>query len=105
MHRPPAFSEAPLPLFAPDEAEAVALPPGRLPSYIEGHRARLRDRFGEGGAAAMPDYELLELVLFLAIPKQDMKPLARTLIDTFGDLNRVIAAPGSRLRQVKGRGG
>jgi DNA repair protein RadC len=104
MRRPPAFSEAPLPLFAPDEAEAVALPPGRLPSYIEGHRARLRDRFGEGGAAAMPDYELLELLLFLAIPKQDMKPLARALIDTFGDFNRVIAAPEPRLRQVKGVG-
>ena len=58
-----AFHEAPISLFAPDEAPAVALPAGPLPSYIKDHRARLRSRFLEGGAAAMPDYELLELVL------------------------------------------
>lgn len=100
------FAEAPLPLFAPGDAdEAVGTPlPERLPSYIKDHRKRLRARFIEGGAAAMPDYELLELVLFRAIPRQDVKPLARLLLDTFGDFNRVIAAPATRLAAVPGAG-
>jgi DNA repair protein RadC len=99
-----AFQEAPLPLFDPDEAVPVTLPRGRLPSYVEGHRARLRERFMEGGAAALPDYELLELVLFRAMPRQDVKPLARLLIDHFGDFNRVISAPVQRLLAVSGVG-
>lgn len=53
-----------------------------------------------GGAAAMPDYELLELVLFRSIPRKDVKPLARRLLDQFGDINRVITAPPERLAQV-----
>jgi DNA repair protein RadC len=52
----------------------------------------------------MPDYELLELVLFRAIPRQDVKPLARLLLDTFGDFNRVISAAPARLMLVKGVG-
>jgi DNA repair protein RadC len=52
----------------------------------------------------MPDYELLELVLFRAIPRQDVKPLARLLLDTFGDFNRVITASPARLTTVKGVG-
>lgn len=86
-----------------DEAETTALPT-RLPSYIADHRRRLRDRFIDGGAQAMPDYELLELVLFRAIPRQDVKPLARLLLDTFGDFNRVVSAAPSRLKMVKGVG-
>ena len=78
--------------------------PGKLPSYIADHRKRLRSRFMEGGATAMPDYELLELVLFRAIPRQDVKPLARLLLDTFGDFNRVITASPARLQRVKGAG-
>lgn len=78
--------------------------PAKLPSYIGDHRKRLRTRFMEGGAAAMPDYELLELVLFRAIPRQDVKPLARLLLDTFGDFNRVISASPARLQMVKGVG-
>ena len=99
-----AFQEMSLPLFADsDEAVGHALP-DRLPSYIADHRKRLRARFLEGGAAALPDYELLELVLFRAIPRQDVKPLARTLMDTFGDFNRVVTAPTARLLAVKGVG-
>ena len=101
-----AFQEA-LPLFtpaAPDEAENGDALTGRLPSYIKDHRQRLRDRFVTGGAAALPDYELLELVLFRAIPRQDVKPLARALIDQFGDFNRVVSAPISALKRVKGIG-
>jgi len=101
------FSDASLPLFLPDgdsdEASPQALT-GRLPSYIADHRKRLRSRFMEGGAQAMPDYELLELVLFRAIPRQDVKPLARLLLDTFGDFNRVVTAAPARLAMVKGVG-
>lgn len=89
------------PIGDPDEAEA---PAGKQPSYIADHRKRLRARFIEGGAAAMPDYELLELVLFRAIPRMDVKPLARLLLDTFGDFNRVISAAPTRLAAVKGVG-
>ncbi len=99
-----AFSEVPQNLFAPDEAPEAVLPRGALPSYIKDHRQRLRTRFIEGGASAMPDYELLELVLFRAIPRQDVKPLARRLLDHFGDFNRVIAAPMARLMGVDGVG-
>ncbi len=93
-------------LFADiDDVENVAaLPGGRMPSYVRDHRKRLRDRFVNGGAHAVPDYELLELVLFRAIPRQDVKPLARTLIDTFGDFNGVVSAPRQRLMTVKGVG-
>ena len=88
-----------------DEDEAVAVPlGGKLPSYIADHRKRLRARFMEGGAAALPDYEMLELLLFRAIPRQDVKPLARLLLDTFGDFNRVISASPQRLMLVKGVG-
>lgn len=107
MTRAPAFSESPMPLFAidGDEAEgAVLLAGARLPSYIRDHRKRLRTRFMEGGAGAMPEYELLELVLFRAIPRQDVKPLARRLLDAFGDFNRVLSAPAARLAEVEGVG-
>lgn len=107
MTSPRAFHEAPLPLFAPqgDADEAAGAPvAGRLPSYIADHRKRLRSRFMAGGAAAMPDYELLELVLFRAIPRQDVKPLARQLLEVFGDFNRVISAVPARLLMVQGVG-
>jgi DNA repair protein RadC len=95
-----------LPLFRrdPDDVPDDPMAAARLPSYIADHRARLRARFRDGGAAAMPDYELLELVLFRAIPRQDVKPLARLLLDTFGDFNRVISAEPARLAAVKGVG-
>ncbi len=105
MGKAGAFRDETLPLFdRSDEARAALVPAGRLPSYIKDHRARLRSRFMDGGAAAMPDYELLELVLFRSIPRKDVKPLARRLMDTFGDFNRVITAPVERLLQVKGIG-
>ena len=76
----------------------------RLPSYIADHRKRLRERFMVGGAAALPDYEMLELVLFRAIPRQDVKPLARRLIDRFVDFNGVISASPARLAETEGVG-
>ncbi|MEJ6404922.1 RadC family protein [Yoonia sp. 2307UL14-13] len=88
-----------------DDVEQVApLPTGRVPSYMRDHRKRLRERFLTGGADAVPDYELLELVLFRAIPRQDIKPLARVLIDTFGDFNGVVSASRQKLAAVNGVG-
>ena len=97
------FSDPCLPFLGD---EAVPAPPasGKQPSYIADHRQRLRARFMQGGAAAIPDYELLELVLFRAIPRRDVKPLARALMDRFGDFNRVITAPEPRLRDISGVG-
>lgn len=100
-----AFNERSLPLFDGDEAVGLdERSDGRLPSYIRDHRKRLRDRFMAGGAAALPDYELLELVLFRAIPRRDVKPLARALLDRFGDFNAVISAPSDQLLEVAGAG-
>ena len=104
MSRRDAFRDAQRPLLDDDEAPVVPLPAGRLPSYIADHRRRLRERFMSGGAAAMPDYELLELVLFRAIPRRDVKPLARALLDEFGDFNGVVSASPERLSRVKGVG-
>jgi DNA repair protein RadC len=95
------FSDVSPSLFQVDGAPA---PQARLPSYIRDHRQRLRDRFLDGGAQAIPDYELLELVLFRAIPRRDVKPLVRLLLDTFGDFNRVVSAPRQRLAAVAGVG-
>ena len=61
------FSEAQGALFQTDEAPVYPISSARMPSYIRDHRARLRHRFMTGGADALPDYELLELLLFRAI--------------------------------------
>jgi DNA repair protein RadC len=74
-----------------------------MPDYL-GHRSRLRERFMNGGAAALPDYELLELVLYRAIPRGDVKPVAKALIRQFGSFAEVISAPPARLKEVKGVG-
>jgi DNA repair protein RadC len=74
------------------------------PPLYEGHRQRLRDRFRKGGAEALPDYELLELVLFRAIPRRDTKDLAKRLIARFGSFAGVVNAPEARLKEIEGAG-
>lgn len=74
-----------------------------LPHYL-GHRERLRERFRTAGADALADYELLELVLFRSIPRQDVKPLAKALLAHFGSFAEVIGASEARLKTVKGIG-
>jgi len=99
------FAEAPSLFTDMDDVQRVTpLPNGRAPSYLVDHRKRLRERFMSGGAAALPDYEMLELVLFRAIPRQDVKPLARSLIETFGDFNRVLSAAPAQLEKIRGCG-
>jgi DNA repair protein RadC len=73
------------------------------PHYL-GHRQRLRERFLATSGDGMPDYELLELLLSQAIPRQDVKPLAKSLIDAFGDFAGVISAEPARLSTIKGMG-
>ncbi len=72
--------------------------------HYHGHRQRLRERFLNADAEALPDYELLELLLFGAIPRGDTKPLAKRLIEAFGNFAGVVAAPPERLREVSGVG-
>jgi DNA repair protein RadC len=69
-----------------------------------GHRNRLRERFRDGGADALPDYELLELVLFNAIPRGDVKPLAKALIKELKSFAAVLHAPAEQLRSIQGVG-
>ncbi|AWU92959.1 RadC family protein [Azospirillum ramasamyi] len=71
--------------------------------YID-HRERLRRRFLDRGPDALDDYELLEMVLFAVNPRRDVKPLAKLLIRTFGDLWGVVNAPPERLRGLKAEG-
>lgn len=73
------------------------------PHYV-GHRKRLRGRFREAGTDALSDYELLELLLFHAQPRGDMKPIAKALLEKFGSFAEVISAPEKRLAEVDGIG-
>ena len=77
-------------------------PDGAMRPHYWGHRERLRQRFLEGGQEAMPEYELLELLLFNAIPRVDVKPLAKRLLAAFGDLGGVVSAPERRILAVEG---
>lgn len=91
--------------IAPLVADRVKAPRStpQKPHYHD-HRARLRQRFDEAGPAALADYELLELMLFRTIPRQDTKPLAKALLTKFGSLAGVFAAPVQRIAEVKGAG-
>lgn len=71
-------------------------------SHAAGHRERLRARFKKAGVDGVQDYELLELILFRAIPRRDVKPLAKELIAAFGGFPQVVAAPIERLKEIKG---
>lgn len=85
------FSEAPFSITAP------------APHY-HGHRERLRERFRQGGADTMPDYELIELILFRAIPRRDTKPLAKAILAKFGSFTAAINAAEDRLAEIPGLG-
>ena len=80
----------------PEDGLAEAAP------HFHGHRERLRARFRDAGAAALADYELLELILFRAIPRRDVKPLAKVLVERFGSFAEVLAAPPNLLEEVAG---
>ena len=73
------------------------------PHYL-GHRERLRRRFREAGADAPPDYELLEMILFRAVPRRDTKPLAKAILAHFGSFAEALNAPEERFKEVPGLG-
>ena len=73
------------------------------PHYI-GHRERLRERFRKGGNSALNDYEFLELILFRAMPRRDVKPIAKALLARFGSFAEVLAARPERLEEIVGLG-
>jgi DNA repair protein RadC len=87
--------------LAPASAEAPAA--DETPHY-HGHRERLKARFLEAGGEALPDYEMLELVLMRVIPRRDVKPLAKQLIARFGSYAEALSAPPALLREIKGVG-
>ena len=74
------------------------------PPHYLGHRDRLRDRARDGGLRALPDYEVLELLLFRSIPRGDVKPLAKQLLARFGGLAGVLGATLEELKTVPGVG-
>ncbi len=76
---------------------------GAAPHFF-GHRQRLRQRLLAGGADNLPDYELLEVLLFAGNPRGDTKPLAKQLIERFGSLAEVLSADSDDLLAVAGLG-
>jgi DNA repair protein RadC len=82
----------------------LATKPKSSSDHRAGHRQRLRDRFQNGGAQAVPDYELLEMILFRAFPRIDTKPIAKRLIARFGSFAEVVSAPPERLKEIEGVG-
>lgn len=85
------------------EVSASQVDDDGVPHYAH-HRERLRNRFREAGDNGLPDYELLELVLFRSIPRRDVKPIAKQLLKRFGSFAEVLAAPPQRLIEVNGVG-
>ncbi len=84
-------------------ARPAAPPRGDKPDHL-GHRARLRERFLKAGGDALPDYDLLELLLTQAQARRDMKPVARRLLKRFGGFSQVISADPSELMKIEGVG-
>lgn len=74
------------------------------PPHWLGHRDRLKQRFRDQGGDALPDYELLELLLFRSVPRRDVKPIAKDLIRRFGSFAEVLGASRERLLEIKGVG-
>ena len=88
----------------PDELSEASFP---APSPIDdhaGHRQRVRERFLKVGGDALEDYELLELILQLVVPRRDTKALAKTLLREFGTFSGVFNASQARLEKIDGLG-
>ncbi len=85
-----------------DGADAADSEDGTASDHRKGHRQRLRQRFLQAGPEAFQDYELLELILFAAIPRRDVKPLAKRLVERFGSFADVVSAEPGALAREKG---
>jgi DNA repair protein RadC len=98
-----SFEESPLfELLALESETGVPSQPPRPVPHYWGHRDRLRKRFRENGAETLPDYELMELILFRAIPRRDVKPLAKEILARTGSFAEAIAASPERLMEIEG---
>jgi DNA repair protein RadC len=97
MRRKPGLAEA-----MPGLLTAID-PPEEAPGHL-GHRARMREKLLGAGPEALLDHGLLEMVLFLALPRRDTKPIARALLARFGSFANAIAAPLHELRDIEGLG-
>lgn len=86
------------PLSPPDSPFSKETP------HFHGHRARLRDKFAQAQGKGLADYELLELLLFLAVPRGDMKPLAKKLLQEFGSLPGLLKAEKTLILDIPGVG-
>jgi DNA repair protein RadC len=94
-----------MPGLSLDLPTPVELPKPTAPRpHYHGHRQRLRERFAATGAEALPDYELLEMLLFRSLQRGDTKGLAKALIARFGSFAEVLGAPEHLLREQKGVG-
>ena len=98
----PGFAEAGAPAPGVKEKDGKVHETKAEEPHYHGHRDRLRARFAQGDT--LPDYEFLELVLFRAIPRRDVKPIAKALIARFGSFAEVISAPTERLLEIDGIG-
>jgi len=98
---PPEFSKHDVLIF--DEQLFLRLHE-LMDESINGHRQRLRQRFEAHGFDGFHDYEVLELLLTYAIPRHDVKPIAKRLLSTFGTLAGVFDAPMCELKQTTGVG-
>jgi len=99
MRKKSGLAEAMPGLLSLTDHDTEAPPPGHL-----GHRARMREKLLAAGPDALLDHEMLEMLLFLALPRRDTKPIARALLARFGSFANAIAAPAQELRQVEGLG-
>ncbi|MGE0224300.1 MAG: DNA repair protein RadC [Acetobacteraceae bacterium] len=88
---------------APAQLDLLTGPQSGVPG-ADGHRARMRERLLSAGPQALADHEMLEMILFLALPRRDTKPIARALLGRFGSFGRAIAAPLPELLRVQGLG-
>lgn len=85
-------------------ASGLGAPEPKPGHDASGHRMRLRQRLLDGNDEALGDHEVIELLLTQAVPRRDMKPLARTLIDRFGSLAGVLTADARTLAMHPGMG-
>ena len=72
--------------------------------HFHGHRERLRQRVLEGDGSHLADYELLELLLCGFVPRVDVKPIAKNLLERFGTVSAALAASPQRLMEIDGIG-
>ena len=102
ISRHPAHFEA---ASSPSVGKSQSMPtfPADAPTHA-GHRHRLRERFLKAGLSGFADYEIVELLLTLAIPRADVKPQAKALIARFGTIRGILDAPLDELRNVDGLG-